>query len=192
MQQSATHPSDSAGRPQGIAPTLAREQSWAAFLLAWVAAFSDAIGFLVLQQLGASFMSGNSMATGVALGRLDGAAVLETVSYHGIRRWELQTGKPWVSKLAKNAPNACKPVRDSVRLPHASLSGKGKGRCLDRRESAERIPRSGQASSNGRLPPEQELYEQIRPLVLFHQTAGERAKEIDVRKPHAGPQSGCV
>ena len=48
------------------------------------------------------------------------------------------------------------------------------------RESAERIPRSGQASSNGRLPPEQELYEQIRPLVLFHQTAGERAKEIDV------------
>jgi putative transposase len=30
------------------------------------------------------------------------------------------------------------------------------------------------------LWPEQELYEQIRPLVLFHQTAGERAKEIDV------------
>ncbi len=28
--------------------------------------------------------------------------------------------------------------------------------------------------------PEQELYEQIRPLVLFHETAGERAKEIDV------------
>src|SRR2546423_4570992 len=27
---------------------------------------------------------------------------------------------------------------------------------------------------------EQELYEQIRPLVLFHETAGERAKEIDV------------
>jgi len=39
-----------------------REKSWAALLLAWVAAFSDAIGFLVLQQLGASFMSGNSMA----------------------------------------------------------------------------------------------------------------------------------
>jgi hypothetical protein len=32
------------------------------------------------------------------------------------------------------------------------------------------------------LWPEQELYEQIRPLVLFHQTAGERAKEIDVPK----------
>ncbi|HVB26179.1 MAG TPA: helix-turn-helix domain-containing protein [Ktedonobacteraceae bacterium] len=30
------------------------------------------------------------------------------------------------------------------------------------------------------LWPEQELYEQIRPLVLFGQTAGERAKEIDI------------
>src|SRR5579859_4855762 len=30
------------------------------------------------------------------------------------------------------------------------------------------------------LWPEQELYEQIKPLVLFHETAGERAKEIDV------------
>jgi transposase len=30
------------------------------------------------------------------------------------------------------------------------------------------------------LWPEQELYESIRPLVLFHETAGERAKEIDV------------
>jgi transposase len=30
------------------------------------------------------------------------------------------------------------------------------------------------------LWPEQELYEQIRPLVLFHETAGERAREIDV------------
>ena len=30
------------------------------------------------------------------------------------------------------------------------------------------------------LWPKQELYEQIRPLVLFHETAGERAKEIDV------------
>jgi hypothetical protein len=36
------------------------------------------------------------------------------------------------------------------------------------------------------LWPEQELYEAIRPLVLFHETAGERAKEIDVRKPHVG------
>jgi uncharacterized membrane protein YoaK (UPF0700 family) len=70
MQQSATYPSDSA-------TDLAREQRWAALLLAWVAAFSDAIGFLVLQQLGASFMSGNSMAMGVALGRLDWASVLQ-------------------------------------------------------------------------------------------------------------------
>src|SRR5512138_1018777 len=30
------------------------------------------------------------------------------------------------------------------------------------------------------LWPEQELYEQIRPLILFHETAGERAKAIDV------------
>src|ERR1700730_297730 len=30
------------------------------------------------------------------------------------------------------------------------------------------------------LWPEQTLYEEIRPLILFHETAGERAKEIDV------------
>ncbi len=70
MQHSTTYPSDSE-------TALAREQSWAALLLAWVAAFSDAIGFLVLQQLGASFMSGNSMAAGVALGRLDWPSVLQ-------------------------------------------------------------------------------------------------------------------
>jgi len=70
MQQSATSPTDSA-------MILAREQIWAALLLAWVAAFSDAIGFLVLQQLGASFMSGNSMALGVALGRLEWALMLQ-------------------------------------------------------------------------------------------------------------------
>jgi hypothetical protein len=35
----------------------------------------------------------------------------------------------------------------------------------------------------------QELYEQIRPLILFHEAAGERAKEIDVRKPHSVPAS---
>src|SRR5947209_9721172 len=70
MQHSAAHPSDSE-------TAVAHEQSWAAFLLAWVAAFSDAIGFLVLQQLGASFMSGNSLAAGVALGRLDWASVLQ-------------------------------------------------------------------------------------------------------------------
>jgi hypothetical protein len=29
------------------------------------------------------------------------------------------------------------------------------------------------------LWPEQELYEQIRPILLFGETAGERAKEID-------------
>jgi uncharacterized membrane protein YoaK (UPF0700 family) len=70
MQHSATHPSNSA-------TAQAREQSWAALLLAWAAAFSDAIGYLVLQELGASFMSGNSMAMGVALGRLDWASVVQ-------------------------------------------------------------------------------------------------------------------
>ena len=48
------------------------------------------------------------------------------------------------------------------------------------------------------LWPEQELYEQIRPLVLFHETAGERAKEIDVpqrtlaRKADAFERSGMA
>jgi hypothetical protein len=44
-------PSGSAGRPQGTAPPLVREQSRTVSLLACAAAFSDAIGFLVLQQL---------------------------------------------------------------------------------------------------------------------------------------------
>lgn len=57
-----------------------REQTWAAYLLAWVAAFSDAIGFLTLQQLGASYMSGNSMTMGVALGRVEWPSVLN----HGL------------------------------------------------------------------------------------------------------------
>jgi uncharacterized membrane protein YoaK (UPF0700 family) len=77
MQRITTHSSDSAGRPQGIAPHPAREPSWAALLLAWTAAFSDAIGILVLQQLGASFMSGNSLAMGVALWRLEWVVVLQ-------------------------------------------------------------------------------------------------------------------
>ncbi len=36
------------------------------------------------------------------------------------------------------------------------------------------------SSKQWTLWPGQELYEQIKPLVLFHETAGERAKEIDV------------
>jgi len=39
---------------------------------------------------------------------------------------------------------------------------------------------SGRRLEQWTLWPEQELYEAIRPLVLFHETAGERAKEIDV------------
>lgn len=38
---------------------------------------------------------------------------------------------------------------------------------------------SGRVSSNGRVFPEQTLYEEIRPIILFGQTSGERAKEID-------------
>ncbi|MBV9019308.1 MAG: hypothetical protein JOZ71_01195 [Ktedonobacteraceae bacterium] len=59
MQQSATCPSDSA-------TAVVREQSWAALLLSWVAAFSDAIGFLVLQQLGASFWTPSGGRCGLA------------------------------------------------------------------------------------------------------------------------------
>jgi len=57
--------------PSAVEAIAERQQTWAALLLAWVAGFSDAIGFLVLQQLGASFMSGNSMATGASLGEMD-------------------------------------------------------------------------------------------------------------------------
>jgi uncharacterized membrane protein YoaK (UPF0700 family) len=60
------------GQNNGVETIVAvREQIWAACLLAWVAAFSDAIGFIVLQQLGASYMSGNSMSAGIAIGRAD-------------------------------------------------------------------------------------------------------------------------
>ena len=67
-------------------------------------------------------------------------------------------------------------------MKHASLSRKGKRRCVDRNAIAASAPMSGQIVSNGRLTPEQELYEQIKPLVLFHENAGERAKEIDVQE----------
>ena len=53
-------------------------------------------------------------------------------------------------KLANMLLIPCKLLGDEVRLKHASLSRKGKGRCLDQRESAERAPMSGRASSNGR------------------------------------------
>ena len=42
------------------------------------------------------------------------------------------------------------------------------------------------------LWPEQELYEAIRPLVLFHETAGERAKEIDVPQRTLAEPRRCV
>lgn len=64
MQQMAAQPADA--QTQAV-----DRQVWAAYLLAWLAAFTDAIGFLTLQQLGASYMSGNSMSMGVALGRAE-------------------------------------------------------------------------------------------------------------------------
>jgi uncharacterized membrane protein YoaK (UPF0700 family) len=65
-----------------------REQIWASCLLAWVAAFSDAIGFIVLQQLGASYMSGNSMSAGIAIGRADWQSAIN----HGLPIFSFLTG----------------------------------------------------------------------------------------------------
>jgi uncharacterized membrane protein YoaK (UPF0700 family) len=67
-------------QPADIRTQVGDRQIWAAYLLAWVAAFTDAIGFLTLQQLGASYMSGNSMSLGVALGRGEWTATLN----HGL------------------------------------------------------------------------------------------------------------
>lgn len=67
----------SAPSPAEKATDLAREQIWIALGLSWVAAFSDAIGYWLLRQLGASFMTGNSMALGVALGHLEWPMVLQ-------------------------------------------------------------------------------------------------------------------
>jgi hypothetical protein len=100
MQPGATHPSAS-----DSTTAVARKQIWAALLLAWVAAFSDAIGFLVLQQLGASFMSGNSMSTGVALGRLDWASVLQRglpiLVFLGVFAYPPETSTPFRGDMQK-------------------------------------------------------------------------------------------
>ena len=73
MQYSSTHPSTEK-------TTSVREQSGIAYLLTGVAAFVDAIGFLTLQQLGVSYMSGNSMITGIALGQVNWTSFLS----HGV------------------------------------------------------------------------------------------------------------
>jgi hypothetical protein len=44
----------------------------------------------------------------------------------------------------------CKHAGDSLCLKHASLSGKGKGRCLDRNALAESAPMNGRGFGNGR------------------------------------------
>jgi hypothetical protein len=66
-----------------------------------------------------------------------------------------------------------------VRLKEAPLSRKCKGRCQVRNAIAENALTSGRRLKQWTLWPEQEVYEAIRPLVLFHEIVGERAKEID-------------
>lgn len=73
MQRIATHAAD-------VPTHVVRDQVGSALLLAWVAAFGDAIGYLTLRQLGASYMSGNSMSSGVALGQAEWVALLN----HGL------------------------------------------------------------------------------------------------------------
>lgn len=46
-----------------------REKAWLALLLGWVAGFADAFGYLVLNEVFTSHMSGNSIATGAELGQ---------------------------------------------------------------------------------------------------------------------------
>jgi len=67
-----------------------------------------------------------------------------------------------------------------VRLKEAPLSRKGKGRCQIRKRTRRESTDEWSQIKQWMLWEEQEWYEAIRPLVLFHETAGERAKEIDV------------
>lgn len=78
MSTAVTQPGAVQPAPVSSAPL--SEQIWATYLLAAVAAMSDAVGYLVLQQLGASFMSGNTLVTGLALGRGDWTSALR----HGL------------------------------------------------------------------------------------------------------------
>jgi uncharacterized membrane protein YoaK (UPF0700 family) len=45
------------------------EKAWLALLLGWVAGFADAFGYLVLNEIFTSHMSGNSVAAGAEVGR---------------------------------------------------------------------------------------------------------------------------
>jgi uncharacterized membrane protein YoaK (UPF0700 family) len=53
-----------------------RERAWFAIWLAWVAAFVDAVGYLMLLRLGLSHMSGNTIQIGLAGGRNDWSMAL--------------------------------------------------------------------------------------------------------------------
>lgn len=46
-----------------------RERAWLALLLGWVAGFADAFGYLVLNEIFTSHISGNSVAVGAEAGR---------------------------------------------------------------------------------------------------------------------------
>ena len=95
-------------------------------------------------------------------------------------RWGVQTGKRRGSKLATIPSNPCKcgggPGTLETRIVVWERQGEMPGPKRNRRERTEEWASIKQWT----LWPEQELYEQIRPLILFHETAGERAKEIDV------------
>ncbi|HEX8289090.1 MAG TPA: YoaK family protein [Pyrinomonadaceae bacterium] len=90
--------------------TVVREQVWAVYLLAWVAAFTDAIGYLSLHQLGASYMSGNSMNLGIALGREEWFSVIN----HGFPIFSFVTGNLLGVLIIKQANH--RGVRNSFAL----------------------------------------------------------------------------
>lgn len=53
-----------------------REKAWFAIWLAWVAAFVDAVGYLILIRLALSHMSGNTIQVGLAASRADWSTLL--------------------------------------------------------------------------------------------------------------------
>ena len=82
------------------------------------------------------------------------------------------------SKLANVAPIPCTFLGDQVRLNQSSLYRKGKGDAWTERNRRERTDEWA-SIQQWTLWPEQELYEQLRPILLFGETVGQRAKEIN-------------
>ncbi len=68
---------ESSGAPESPAQEqVEREKGWMAVMLAWVAGFVDAVGYLTLLQLFTAHMSGNSVAFGAYLGQGNWGEVL--------------------------------------------------------------------------------------------------------------------